>query len=59
MARPARVVAPGLPHCITLRGDGRRQAFFRDEDWKARLALVAERCAPWKVEVWVDCANEE
>jgi putative transposase len=41
MARIARVVAPGLPHHITQRGNRRQQIFFADEDYLAYLDLMA------------------
>jgi len=33
MARVARVVAPGLPHHVTQRGNRRQQVSFTDEDF--------------------------
>lgn len=35
MARLARVVAQGLPHHVTQRGNRRQQVFFREEDYQA------------------------
>jgi hypothetical protein len=32
MARLARVVAPGVPHHVTQRGNRRQRTFFTDED---------------------------
>ena len=32
MARLARVIAPGMPHHVTQRGNRRRQTFFGEED---------------------------
>ena len=55
MARIARVVAPGLPHHITQRGNRRQRTFFRDADYRAYLELMAEWCARRKVEVWAYC----
>ena len=55
MARIARVVAPGLPHHITQRGNRRQRTFFRDGDYRAYLELMAEWCARRKVEVWAYC----
>jgi putative transposase len=42
MARLARVVAPGIPHHVTQRGNRRQQVFFNDDDYAAYRALLAE-----------------
>lgn len=42
MARIARVVAPGMPHHVTQRGNRRQQTFFTDEDYQAYLELMSE-----------------
>jgi putative transposase len=42
MARIARVVAPGLPHHITQRGNRRQQIFFVDEDYLAYLSAIRD-----------------
>jgi putative transposase len=55
MARLARVVAPGLPHHITQRGNRRQATFFGADDYHAYLALMGEWCRYWKVEVWAYC----
>jgi len=55
MARIARVVAPGVPHHITQRGNRRQQTFFCDEDYEAYLDLMAEWCGKLGVEVWAYC----
>jgi putative transposase len=55
MARIARVVAPGVPHHITQRGNRRQQTFFCDEDYEAYVELVAEWCDKLGVEVWAYC----
>jgi REP element-mobilizing transposase RayT len=52
MARIARVVAPGLPHHITQRGNRRQATFFGAEDYHAYIALIGEWCRYWHVEVW-------
>ncbi|MEW6574290.1 MAG: transposase, partial [Bacillota bacterium] len=52
MARIARVVAPGVPHHITQRGNRRQQTFFCEEDYRAYLHLMAEWCSRWRVEIW-------
>src|SRR5262245_4311851 len=55
MSRLARVVAPGLPHHITQRGNRRQQTFFCDEDYQSYLELMAEWCCAYEVEVWAYC----
>ena len=55
MARIARVVAPGIPHHITQRGNRRQDTFFCVEDYQAYLALLREWCGYWKVEIWAYC----
>lgn len=55
MARIARVVAPGLPHHITQRGNRRQQTFFSEEDYRAYLDLLAKWCNWHKVAIWAYC----
>ena len=55
MARIARVVAPGLPHHVTQRGNRRLQTFFGDDDYQAYLELMSEWCAKYKVQIWAYC----
>jgi putative transposase len=55
MVRIARVVAPGVPHHITQRGNRRQATFFCAEDYHAYLALLREWCGHWKVEIWAYC----
>ena len=55
MARLARVVAPGVPHHVTQRGNRRQQVFFGDEDYAAYRALLAEGCRAAGVAVWAYC----
>ncbi len=55
MARLARVVAPGLPHHVTQRGNRRQEVFFSDADYAAYKALVAEHCRGAGVAVWAYC----
>jgi len=42
MARIARVVAPGIPHHITQRGNRRQETFFCAEDYQAYIGLMRE-----------------
>ncbi len=55
MARMARVVAPGVPHHVTQRGNRRLETFFSDEDYRAYRALLAEHCAAAGVACWAYC----
>src|SRR5271169_6739696 len=55
MARLARVVAPGLPHHVTQRGNRRQRTLFCDEDYQTYLELMAEWCAAHEVEIWAYC----
>jgi putative transposase len=55
MARIARVVAAGVPHHVTQRGNRRLATFFHDEDYKAYIALMAEWCRKCRVEIWAYC----
>ena len=55
MARLARLVAAGLPHHVTQRGNRRQQTFFHDEDYAAYVELIAEWCGERGVEVWAYC----
>ena len=51
MPRIARMVAPGLPHHVTRRGNRAQQTFFCDEDFEAYMELMAEWCSHCGVEV--------
>ncbi len=55
MARLARVVAAGVPHHVTQRGNRRQQTFFSDRDYEVYRALLAEGCAKARVAVWAYC----
>ncbi len=55
MARIARVVAPGLPHHITQRGNRRQATFFGEHDFRAYLSLMSEWCGCCGVQVWSYC----
>jgi putative transposase len=55
MARLARVVAPGIPHHVTQRGNRRQQVFFNDDDYVTYRALLAEGCRAAGVAVWAYC----
>ena len=55
MARLARVVATGLPHHVTQRGNRSQQVFFGDGDYAAYRDLLAESCRRAGVAVWAYC----
>jgi len=55
MARIARVVAAGIPHHVTQRGNRRLTTFFTDEDYRTYIALMAEWCRKCAVEIWAYC----
>jgi len=55
MARLARVVAAGVPHHVTQRGNRRQQTFFSDDDYAAYRELLTEGCRSAGVEVWGYC----
>ena len=55
MARIARVIAAGITHHITQRGNRRMQTFFGDADYRAYIALLAEWCRKCRIEVWAYC----
>ncbi len=55
MPRIARVVAPGLPHHVTQRGNRRQRTFFARGDYAAYVALMAEWCGKLGNEVWAYC----
>ncbi len=55
MARLARVVAAGLPHHVTQRGNRGQPVFFGRGDYRLYLDLLAAHCAVADVEVWAYC----
>jgi putative transposase len=55
MARMARVVAAGVPHHVTQRGNRRQKVFFDDGDYAAYRDLLAESCRAADVAVWAYC----
>ena len=55
MAGLARVVAPGVPHHITQRGNRRQETFFRRADYQAYVHLMAQWCERDGVEIWAYC----
>jgi len=55
MARLARAIVPGLPHHITQRGNRRQRTFFSNDDYLLYMALMAEWCRRYRVDVWAYC----
>ncbi|GIK97829.1 MAG: hypothetical protein BroJett029_20380 [Alphaproteobacteria bacterium] len=55
MARPARVVVPGLPHHATRRGKGRARTLFSDDVCALHRDLLATHCHAAQVGVWAWC----
>ncbi len=55
MARIARLVIPNIPHHITQRGNRRQKVFFCDDDYRHYIALLAEWCKKFSVEIWAYC----
>ena len=52
MARLARVIAPGMPHHVTQRGNRRQQTFFGEEDYQHYLELISRFCRAEQVAIW-------
>jgi len=55
MARMARVVVAGMAHHVTQRGNRRQRTFFRKDDYRAYVELMAEWCGQCGVGVWAYC----
>lgn len=55
MARIARVIAAGIPHHVTQRGNRRMQTFFGEDDYRSYISLLAEWCRKCQVEIWAYC----
>jgi putative transposase len=55
MARIARIIAEGIPHHVTQRGNRRMQTFFRKEDYQAYIGLMEEWCHHFCIEIWAYC----
>ena len=55
MARLPRVVAPGLPHRVTQRGNRRQRTFFKDEDYAEYCGLLADPCRSCATQVLAYC----
>ncbi len=55
MARIARIIAPGVPHHVTQRGNRRQQTFFCDDDYLVYITLMTQWCGKYEVEIWAWC----
>jgi putative transposase len=55
MGRIARVVAVGLPHHITQRGNNRSEVFFSPTDRIDYLQTLARTCLEFKLSIWAYC----
>lgn len=55
MARPERVVIPGLPHHITHRGNHRDETFRDAEDYRVYLRLLRKALSRYEVKLWSYC----
>jgi len=55
MARLARVVAPGVAHHVTQRGNRRQRTFFGEGDYRVYLDLASEWFGAWGLKVWAWC----
>jgi putative transposase len=55
MARIARIIVPDIPHHITQRGNRRQQTFFGDDDYREYIALMAQWCGKYQVDIWSWC----
>src|SRR5271166_5343752 len=55
MARLARVIAPGMPHHVTQRGNRGQQTFFGEEDYQHYLELISRFCRAEQVAIWAYC----
>ncbi len=51
----ARVVAPGVPHHVTQRGNRRQETFFRPEDYALYREIMADWCGREGVRIWAYC----
>ncbi len=55
MARLARVVAAGVPHLVTQRGNRDQKVFFGEDDCALYKELLHEGCRAAGTEVWAYC----
>ena len=55
MARIARVVALGIPHHVTQRGNRRQATFFCPDDYQADCILMEQWCRKCEVALGAYC----
>ncbi len=55
MARLARIVAAGIPHIVTQRGNRRQPVFFREDDYATYTKLLAAGCREAGTALWAWC----
>lgn len=55
MTRLTRIVAPGLPHHVTQRGNRQQPTFFDAEDYRFYLDLLSESSARYGLSIWAYC----
>jgi putative transposase len=55
MARLARVVAPGIPHHITQRGNRQMEVFLAEEDYRVYLGLLRKYARRDELAVYAYC----
>jgi putative transposase len=55
MARPERVVVPGLPHHVTHRGNHRDPIFKHEDDYRVYLRLLCRSMKRYEVRLWSYC----
>jgi hypothetical protein len=54
-----RVIAPGMPHHVTQRGNRRQQTFFGEEDYQHYLELISRFCRAEQIAIWAYCLRVE
>lgn len=55
MARLARIVVPGIPHHVTQRGNRREPVFFKADDYRAYLKLLASAAKKAETKILAYC----
>jgi putative transposase len=55
MGRTARLVVPGFPHHVTQRGARKQPTFFRTDDYRIYVSLMAQAMQRADAEIWAYC----
>ena len=55
MPRTARIVVPGIPHHVIQRGNRSEVVFFKEEDRRLYLKILAHFAKKYGVEIWSYC----